>query len=177
MLRLISDDDEQVAPSQFRSQCPLIDLLSSVSNRLYVNYFAVNLISSNRVELQFSVFHKHPALITVLFYNHKGNTYVSVTRVQTTYCAALQSYNQGKMIAKEWITSFELPQIAISVAAPNGQLISSAFQQLEFTHVAIGNSEITITARTTNLDRCRSVVIMVDICHPLPKFYCYDTGD
>lgn len=177
MLRLISDDDVKIVPSEFQSGCSLTDLLSLVSNRIYVNYFAVNLLSPNRVELQLSVFHKQPALITVLFYNHKGCTYVSVTRASTAHCTTLQSYNLQKMLVKEWIPHFESPLITVNVAAPNGQLISPAFQQLEFTHVAIGNSKITITARTTNLDCCRAVVIVVDICHPLPKLHCYDASN
>lgn len=177
MFHLVSDSEVKVAPSYFESSCLLAKLFSLISGRCYVSYFGVRLLSSNHVEMQFSIFDKWPLLATINLYNHKGFTYVSLAQVSIARCTALRSYNLQRMLAKEWIPRLELPPLAITVSAPNGQLVSPAFQQLQFTHVSIGNNGILIKARTTDVDRCRTIIIMVDICYPAPQFHCYDASD
>jgi hypothetical protein len=177
MFHLVSDSEVKVAPSYFNSSCLLAKLFSLISESCYVSYFGVRLLSSNHIEMQFSIFDEQPMLATINLYNHKGFTYVSLTQVSIARCTALRSYNLQRMLAKEWIPRLELPALAITVSAPSGQLVSPAFQQLEFTHVSVGNSEILIKARTTDVDRCRTLIIVVDICYPVPQFHCYDTGD
>jgi hypothetical protein len=177
MLRLVRDEETKIEPSKFEEPSPLAFVFSLISAKMTINYFAVHLRNSNNVAVTLSAFVHRPILVELNFYNHKGATYVSLNQRQIRHCTSIHSYNLHRVLTKEWIPNLQLPQVAISVAAPGGQLCSTAFTQLEFTNVSIGTYRILIKARTTSVDCCRTLLIMVDLLYHVPQLYCYDAGD
>jgi hypothetical protein len=177
MFKLVRDDEgRNETPSPFQEQRTLSFIFSLISPKLGINYFAVHLHSSNNVSVSLSAFIRRPVLVELNFYNHKGSTYARLSQTEIPHCVPLYSYNLQRRLVKEWIPNLSLPKLAIFVKPPNGQLYSSAFVQLEFTNVSVGTDRVLIQARTTSVDCCRTILIMVDLLYNVPQLYCYDAG-
>jgi hypothetical protein len=176
MFKLVRDDEGEKEASQFQEIRPLPFIFFSIATKWTINYFAVNLHSSNRVSITLSAFIRRPVLAELILFNHKGATYARLDQKEIPACAPLHSYNLQRRLAKEWIPNRSLPQVDIFVN-PYGQLRSRAFIQLEFTNVSFGTDRILIQARTTSVDRCRTILIVVDLLYHVPQLYCYDAGN
>jgi hypothetical protein len=177
MFKLVRDDKgRNENPSTFQDQTTLSFIFSLISPRFTTNYFAVRLHSSNNVSVSLSAFIRRPVLVELNFYNHKGSTYARLNQTEIPHCVPLHSYNLQRRLVKEWIPNLSLPEVAIFVKPPSGQLHSSAFVQLEFTNVSVGTDRVLIQARTTSAHCCRTLLIMVDLLYNVPQLYCYDAG-
>jgi len=167
--KLLSDSKTAPHTMKVEQAFPLGDAFARLAKKIIVAGYGAVLHNNSHVSLWFDCISDGKfQLITLNFFNHKGQTYFQTSRRQPK---PARPYNPM------WASNFVYPEDTektITVTAPRGAL---EIDQLEFLDVKIGFDRLVVECRTARLDNFCSLAIVVDTRDPLPQLHCYDTSD